>query len=113
MPWLIHYQQMVTVTLRKTAWGYDAMKAEEHAGDPIICASVSAIMQGLCGTLLNMDPKPDIHKMVIRDGYVEVEVSPMIEDQDRRVLDMVFTFAVVSIMQIEKKYPKNVQVFTK
>ena len=103
---------VVSVTFRRTAWGYDYMKAEEHAGDPIICASVSAIMQGLCGTLLNIDPKPDVQKMVIQSGLVEVEIAPMIEDHDKRIIDAVFTFAIVAIMQIEKKYPQNVRIFT-
>ena len=101
---------MVSVTVRRTPWGYDYMRAVEHAGDPIICASVSAIMQGLCGTLLNIDPKPDVRTMVIQSGLVEVEIAPMIEDHDRRIIDTVFTFATVAIMQIEKKYPQNVQI---
>ena len=103
---------MVTITIRKTPFGYDHMKAEEHAGDPIICASVSAIMQGLCGTLMNLEPKPDISRMTIQDGLVEVGIAPMVDYQDQRVTDAVFHFAVIALSQIEKKYPKNIQIFT-
>lgn len=103
---------MVTVTVRKTPFGYDHMKAEEHAGDPIICASVSAIMQGLCGTLLNIDPKPDITRMTIQDGFVEVGIAPMVDALEQRITDTVFHFAMVALSQIEKKYPKSIQIFT-
>lgn len=101
---------MVEVEVRNTPFGYDYIRAKHHAGDPLICSAVSAIMMGLVGTLLNVNPKPTIISQTVSDGYVEVEISPMLKEQDRAVLDAVFLFAIISLMQIQKAHPSKIKV---
>lgn len=102
---------MVTVNIRRTPFGYDYIKAENHAGDPLVCAAVSAIVQGLAGTLLNIEPRPKIIKLDLSNGNAEIEISPMLADQDRSIIDALFLFALISLMQIEKAEPSKIQVF--
>lgn len=101
---------MVSVEIRKTSMGYESIKADNHAGDPIICSAVSAIMQGAAGTIMNLKDKPNITKLIIQDGFVEIEVAPLFDEHDQELVDTVFLFAHVSLSQIEKSYPQNIKV---
>ena len=102
---------MVTVTINKSnACGYYGISAKDHAEESIVCAAVSATLQGLAGTLINIEPKPHIERMILDSGDVEIEIKPSAIAYEQLVFDALFFFAEVSLMQIEKKYPQNVVV---
>lgn len=88
--------------------GYYKVQAINHADDPLICAAVSAILQGLVGALMNIEPKPHIAHLVMNDGEFIVDIFPMVEEEHQAIIDALFFFVEVSIAQIEKKYPQNV-----
>ncbi len=101
---------MVKVEIHKGNYGYIEITAKNHATDPIVCASVSAIMWGLAGTLLNLEPKPDIKEMILNDGNFKIEVNPFVNGGDQKSIDTSFLFADVSLSQIAKKYPQDIEV---
>lgn len=101
---------MVQVEIIKGSFGYVKITAKQHATDPIICASISTIMWGLAGTLLNIEPKADIIEMVLNDGNFIIEVNPFSEGSDQISIDTSFLFADVSLCQIAKKYPQDIVV---
>ena len=102
---------MVKVQISKSDKGYYRIESREHADNSIICAAVSGIMQGLAGTMLNVEPKPHIVEMTIGKGVVIVEIEPL-DTTDQKIIDVVFLFAEVSLLQIGKKYPQNIELST-
>ncbi len=101
---------MVNVTVLKTTVGFESIRAVEHAGDPLVCAAVSAIMQGLAGTLINITPKPDITSLIIDSGVVDIAVAPMFEQSDQNIIDTVFLTAYISLKQIERSNPDKISI---
>lgn len=102
---------MVTVEISKSrTFGYYRAVADDHADDPLICSAVSGIMQGLAGALINVEPKAHIERMILESGRVEVEIRPAVNEDDQKVIDTLFFFAQIAIMQIAKKYPQNVDL---
>lgn len=102
---------MVTVEFsRSRTFGYYKAVADNHADDPLICSAVSAIMQGLAGSLMNIEPKAHVERLIIESGHLEIEVRPALDEVEQKIFDTLFFFAQVSLMQIEKRYPQNVVV---
>lgn len=101
---------MVTVTINKCkTLGYGGISAKNHAEESTVCAAVSAILQGLAGALININPKPHIERMLLESGNVEIQIQPSAHEE-QRIFDTLFFFSEVSLMQIEKKYPQNIKV---
>jgi uncharacterized protein YsxB (DUF464 family) len=102
---------MTTINIVKSdAFGYIKIEAVDHAEDAIVCAGISAITQGLAGALLNIEPKPHIEKLIIESGKFEVEIRPMVQEEDMKIIDAVFFTAHVTLAQIQKKYPQMVVI---
>lgn len=101
---------MIKVEIFQSDYGYYKITAKDHSQDSKVCASVSAIMWGLAGTILNIKPSPDIKEMILNDGCFVIEINPFIEEKDQHTTNIIFTFAEIALKQIEKKYPQEIVV---
>lgn len=101
---------MVEVSIFKSNYGYESIKAVNHSEDPIICASISTIMWGLAGSLMNLKDVIHISEMVLNPGNFFIEISPMFEEADQVVVDTLFMFAEISLRQVSEKYPQFLSI---
>lgn len=104
---------MVKVLVINSNWGYTKITAEGHASEPRICSAVSAVMWGLAGMMLNINDKPNINSMVMHSGHHELDVTPMSNERSQEIIDTCFKFALVSLSQIEKQYPGEIEIVTR
>jgi hypothetical protein len=56
---------------------------------------------------MNINPSPNIKALSIESGMVAIETD-ISENQD--IIDAIYLFAHVSLAQIEKKHPQNVNI---
>ncbi len=83
------------------------LKVEGHAGysecgNDIVCSAMSAISYALVGFLENTDTRYICEDMEC--GYLELS-CPKGKDADAA-----FKMALIGYMQVEKQYPRNVEV---
>lgn len=82
------------------------LTAKEHAGDPVVCAGISALCYALANSIYN-HYFVDIDKMVLDDGDAYISVvsdSPMVIED--------FRMAAYGFKSIESAHPDNIQVST-
>ena len=48
--------------------------------------------------------------MILNDGNFRIEVNPFVNRGDQKSIDTSFFFADVSLSQIAKKYPQDIEV---
>ena len=102
---------MVKVELFKSkTFGYLGIRAIDHAEDSLVCSAVSNLLQGFYSTLINIEEKPHLEKVIMQSGYFELEIRPMETDEERKVIDALFFFVQVTLAQLNKKYPQYVDI---
>ncbi len=95
---------MVTVRINKDGFGYSRIEVTDHA-DPKVCAGVSALLWGLAGTL--MDAGADFVELLLGDGHFIIDVTPQ---PDNPTLQAYFRFVDISLKQIKKSYPQDIDI---
>ena len=80
------------------------VKADGHAGDPVVCAGISALTQMLAGCIMNHD-ETKVRTFDIDDGHVELEwTSP-----GWKVLEDVKAMTI-GLLQIELAYKDKLKI---
>lgn len=102
---------MVRVRIYQDDYGYQEIDVRDHA-ESSVCMAISSLMWALADTLLNIEPKPDITKMILESGHLSIRCNPFIDEQDQRVIDAVFITIHIGLMQLQKKYPNEIQFST-
>lgn len=79
--------------------------AQGHAtGNEKVCAGVSAILYSLAGWIVNNEQALVYHTQKLKSGDAALEWWGGIEAKTA------FDMAVIGMLQIEKKYPENIEV---
>ena len=78
---------------------------EAPAGQDIVCAGVSAIVQALGGVLRLMSGHGDVRPLVIRMDSGDAEIAA-----EGSEADAVFLMALVGLEQIRMTYPERVAI---
>lgn len=100
---------MVNVKFFVGNFGVYGCSIVNHAGDPLVCASVSAIGMMLLGALENV---PDVHFIDSRhgDGFIHVEISPFVDEDKQKEVDVIFKTTYIGLKQLERSYPERIEV---
>lgn len=85
------------------------VSAKEHAGDPLICAGISALMCGLYNAAYTL---PSV-KLLECDGFTEHSGDVTIRFSGGKEAHAIYTFAIEGLRLIEAKYPDNVTMLPK
>lgn len=100
---------MVKVRIFKDDYGYQEIDVRDHA-ESSVCMAISTLMWALADTLMNIEPKPDITKMVMESGHLSIRCNPLMEDQE--IIDAVFFTVHIGLLQLQKKYPNEIHFST-
>ena len=106
---------MTNVQFVKHNGSYVGVVCEGHAdyadfGEDIVCASISAIVGS---TYLGLTQVLGIKAKITRrddDGYVEIRLPKNISDDKLKDAQIIFETMKVSLLDICKGYPKNINV---
>ena len=80
------------------------VKAEGHAGDPLICAGISVLTQMMGACIINHD-ECKVKKFTIEDGLVDLDwISP-----DWKVLEDTKAMTL-GLLQLEHTYPEALKI---
>ncbi len=100
---------MVNIQFRKGSYGFEEAVFSEHAGDSLICASVSTLGLTLIGTL-NQIQGLEYEHCYFKDGLISLRIHPFVKESKQNMVDIVFQTIYVGAMQLANTYPENVSV---
>jgi uncharacterized protein YsxB (DUF464 family) len=100
---------MVNCLFEKSNYGYIGAKIENHAGDPKVCAGVSALGMALVGMMNNVVDL-DIVKCEHYSGDIEVLINPFVDEFKQNVVDTIFLTVYVGLKQLEGSFPDDIRV---
>jgi len=101
--------KLVKIQFDKCEYGYIKAEFTDHAGDSLVCASISGLGMALVGTLNRVE---DINFAYCNygKGNISLMVHPFQDAEKQQIVDTIFETIYVGVSQIEKKYPNNVKV---
>lgn len=99
---------MVEINFKRDNFGYYAFKAVEHAGDPLVCSACSALGMALVGTILHLEGAKS--KANYSKGYINLEITPSMDELRQAKIDMAFTTIYVGLKQVESTHPDKVSI---
>lgn len=100
---------MVNILFRRGSYGFEEAVFNEHAGDSLICASVSTLGLTLIGALNQIDGIEYEH-CYHQDGLISLRIHPFADEDKQNTVYTIFMTIYVGVLQLANTYPNNVAV---
>jgi uncharacterized protein YsxB (DUF464 family) len=104
---------LVEATFYATERGFTGCTIDGHAeynrGNDIVCSAISALGMALVGALKAVKDL-DLVRCEYRGGNIRIESRLFIEDADQAPVDAIYRTVFIGLKQVERSYPKYVQV---
>ena len=100
---------MTTICYRDTKV-YQEMTLDGHAGDPIVCAGISAVSQTLLENLLREETRKQIMLQWKMTTPGQIWMRAWTKDENADAIRQMFEFTMAGLKGIAKEHPSNLEI---